>query len=381
MTRTLGLSRRFVVPPLAVLLLAALPVLGEEPKPEPEASPSATAEPATTDPAPTEPTRVVVGGFVDIYYGYNFNKVGPRLRTFDIQHNTFSLSMAEVNLEKKVSPESRVGFRTDLDFGKSASIVSSFEPETVDQQIYENIQQAYVSLLTGKVQWDVGKFVTPIGAEVIESQDNWNYTRSVLFGYAIPFYHVGVRATLPVNDKFTVNAFLLNGWNNDSAADGVQTGAFALTWKPNDKVTWILNDIVGKDTPGSNETRNLFDTTFTLNVNPKLSLMANFDYGTEGDVKWWGIAGYAKLQATTNWDIVGRFEYLDDTQGSFMTFGTTAQTLTITSDYFLVGALRARIDYRTDFAAQPIFPSSSGVDKKTQTTLTVGLVYGFGGKI
>ena len=47
------------------------------------------------------------------------------------------------------------------------------------------------------MQCDVGKFVTPIGAEVIESQDNWNYTRSILFGYAIPFYHVGVRATCP----------------------------------------------------------------------------------------------------------------------------------------------------------------------------------------
>ena len=46
-------------------------------------------------------------------------------------------------------------------------------------------------MLTGKVQWDAGKFVTPIGAEVIESQDNWNYTRSILFGYAIPFYHLG----------------------------------------------------------------------------------------------------------------------------------------------------------------------------------------------
>jgi hypothetical protein len=274
MTRTLGLSRRFVVPPFAVLLLAALPVRGEEPKPEPEASPSATTEPATAEPTTAEPTSVVVGGCVDIYYGYNFNKVGPRLRTFDIQHNTFSLSMAEVNLEKKVSPESRVGFRTDLDFGKSASIVASFEPETVDQQIYENIQQAYVSLLTGKVQWDVGKFVTPIGAEVIESQDNWNYTRSVLFGYAIPFYHVGVRATLPVNDKVTLNGFLLNGWNNDSSVNGIKTFAVGVTWKPTDKITWILNDMVGKDTPGSNETRNLFDTTFTLAVTLALAVLA-----------------------------------------------------------------------------------------------------------
>ena len=57
------------------------------------------------------------------------------------------------------------------------------------------MQQAYVSLLTGKLQLDAGKFVTPLGAEVIESQDDWNYSRSILFGYAIPFYHAGMRAT------------------------------------------------------------------------------------------------------------------------------------------------------------------------------------------
>ena len=41
--------------------------------------------------------------------------------------------------------------------------------------------------------------------------------------------------------------------------------------------------------------------------------MANFDYGKEGAVSWWGIAGYAKYQATPAWALVGRYEYVDDT--------------------------------------------------------------------
>ena len=113
-----------------------------------------------------------------MYYGYNFNKVDPLLRTFDVQHNAFSLSLAEVAFTKLPTPESKVGFRVDLDFGKTADLVASFEPADDGKEIYKHIEQAYGSLLTGKVQWDVGKFVTPIGAEVIESQDNWNYTRS-----------------------------------------------------------------------------------------------------------------------------------------------------------------------------------------------------------
>ena len=58
----------------------------------------------------------------------------------------------------------------------------------------QNVEQAYVSYYApvGKgLTIDFGKFVTPLGNEVIEAKDNWNYSRGILFGYAIPFYHVG----------------------------------------------------------------------------------------------------------------------------------------------------------------------------------------------
>ena len=73
-----------------------------------------------------------------------------------MQHNTFSLSLAEIAFAKGVTPESRVGFRVDLDFGKTADLVAAFEPADDGTEIFKHIQQAYGSLLTGKVQWDVG---------------------------------------------------------------------------------------------------------------------------------------------------------------------------------------------------------------------------------
>jgi hypothetical protein len=361
---------------LTLFVGAAVPSLAQQPAPAP--TPEAAPAPETT-PAPASPPKVVVGGYVDTYYGYNFNRVDPSLRTYDVQHNTFSLSAAEVNFTRTPTAGSRVGFRTDLWVGKAADLTAAFEPESDGKEIYKHVQQAYVSLLTGTVQWDAGKFVTPMGAEVIESQDNWNYTRSILFGYAIPFYHLGVRATLPVNDKLSLGAQLVNGWNNASEINGNKTVHFSVTAKPTAKVTWIGNYMVGKETVGSDDVRHLFDTTLTLAATGKLSLMGNFDYGKEGGVEWWGLAAYAKLQATPTWALVGRYEYVDDSQGGFMTIGTTAQSITLTSDHTIAGALRARVEYRTDLAKEAIFESSDGSTKKSQTTLTVGLVYTFGG--
>jgi Putative beta-barrel porin-2, OmpL-like. bbp2 len=352
----------------SALLWAALPAGAQQPAPE--ASPAA------------EQTKIDVTGFVDVYYAYTFNKVDPALRSFDVQHNAFSLSLAEIAFAKSVNADSRVGFRVDLDFGKTADLVAAYEPEENGKEIYKHVQQAYVSLLAGKkLQLDVGKLVTPLGAEVIESQDNWNYSRSVLFGYAIPFYHVGVRATLPVSDKLTLNGYLVNGWNNSSEINGNKTVAFGATLKPSSKVTWVGTVMSGKETAGSNDTRTLFDTTLTLALTPKVSLMANYDYGKEGDVSWSGVAAYAKFQATPGWAIVGRFEYLDDDDGGFMTIGQKARTLTLTSDHLVAGGLKVRLEYRGDFTDSPFFTNEHGDSKKSQSAFIVGLVYGFGGKI
>src|ERR1051326_4737336 len=57
--------------------------------------------------------RTEISGFVDGYYGYNFNtpvtrKTGPE-RTFDVNHNSFSLNLAELSSAKTPTADSRGG--------------------------------------------------------------------------------------------------------------------------------------------------------------------------------------------------------------------------------------------------------------------------------
>jgi hypothetical protein len=375
MTRRSHLPIFKALPVLACLAAAAAPLRAQEPAPTAEPSPAPSPTPA--------PPSIDVIGFVDAYYLYNFNKTAPALRSFDVQHNAFSLSLAEVAFQKSVTPDSRGGFRADLDFGKTADLVAAYEPEGSDgKEIYKHIQQAYVSFLaTPKLQLDYGKFATIHGAEVIESKDNWNYGRSALFGYAIPFYHTGLRATYTASDKATVVGVITNGWNNSSAIyEGVPCFGLETTLKPNAKVTWVGNVMYGPEHP-SGPKRLLFDTVLTITATPKLTLNSNFDYGKEGDVKWWGVAAYAKYQATPTWDLVGRFEYLDDSKGGFMTLGQTGETVTITSDHKLPGDVMLRLEYYLNLAKNPFFNNSDGVLQKSQSTLAVGVVYAFGGKI
>ena len=77
------------------------------------------------------------------------------------------------------------------------------------------LKEGYFSYLApvGKgLQVDVGKFVTPMGAEVIESKDNWNYSRSLLFTWAEPSVQSGLRVSYDFGD-WAASLFWLNGFS------------------------------------------------------------------------------------------------------------------------------------------------------------------------
>ena len=87
--------------------------------------------------------------------------------------------MFRLTLEKPVTEEAPIGFRTDLSFGDDAEAIHSTGlgagTDTFD------LTQAYVATqipFGDGIDLQFGKFVTLLGGEVIESKDNWNFSRS-----------------------------------------------------------------------------------------------------------------------------------------------------------------------------------------------------------
>ena len=235
------------------------------------------------------------------------------------------------------------------------------------------------------LQFDVGKFVTQHGAEVIEAKDNWNYSRSLLFALAIPYYHSGVRATYSPHPKVALMGTIVNGWNNVVENNGAKTFGAQLAYKPTAALSLVQNYMAGPEQAANNrDWRRLSDTTVTLAVTPKLSLMANYDYGTDtiagSRAHWQGAAGYARFQANKWMAFSPRFEWYDDAQG--FTTGSVQRLKEVTGTFELkpTDAFIWRLEYRTDLSNTPVFKTASGALKKKQTSLGVGLIYSFGYK-
>jgi hypothetical protein len=372
--------------------------------PAPAATPAPAAapadQPAAAPAAPAAPTWSVgpmdISGFIDGYYSYNANRPSDSangqindLYNFNDKADQFSLSAAKLTLNHDPDP---IGAHIDLLFGRTETLVNG--PSSSDNE-GKYIEQAFLSVKPPKargLELDFGKFVTSAGAEVIESKDNWNYSRSLLFAWAIPYFHFGLRSSLPVSKTETIGVQVVNGWNNVTKSNGgVTVGLTSGYVKP--KYTWNLNYYTGpENTSTQNGYRNLIDSTLLLTPNAKFNAYINYDYGQNRDgvtskslgdkllKHWQGVAVAARGQVTGKAALAGRFEFFKDYQGFSTGAPQELKEFTATYEYKWVEGLLARFEYRRDWSDANFFHKGDTAMVDAQSTLTAGFVAFFGPK-
>ena len=330
---------------------------------------------------------VNMSGFVDTSYGYNFNEPNTRtntLRVFDTRAGDFMINNAELVLEKTVSAESPVGFRTDLDFGTDAEVVGSVTTGLGRGDDEFDLQQAYADYLApigNGLDVKLGKFVTMHGAEVIEAKDNWNFSRSYMFGISIPFTHTGIRATYPWTEWLSTTVGVSNGWDVVDDNNKAKTVELSTTVSPFEHFSLGGTYMFGAEQNGdSHDQRHLFDLVATYQPIEKLTLKLNLDFAGEedavdevggGNASWNGVAVYAKYDVTPKWSLATRWEVFNDQDGvrtAANTGGLTGSGIedlrlfewTLTSECKIHEHLIARLEYRLDKADNEVFRHHQG---------------------
>ncbi len=330
---------------------------------------------------------VEVSGIVDGYYSYNFNHPENNFnlgRNFDFRHNSFNLNLAKITFEKKNDVKDRLGFRLDVGFGPTMDWVHAADP--TGSEVVKHIQQAYLSYVApvgSGLTLDFGKFVTVHGAEVIETKDNFNYSRSLLFSYAIPYYHMGLRAKYSFNDKVAMTGLLVNGWDNFTDNNGGKTLGVGVNLTLTKRLSIVQNYMAGPEQPGDDRNwRHLSDTTVTYLASDKLTLMGNFDYGKQTlsdglSGHWKGFAAYLRYAFTNKLAFAPRFEVFDDHDGFRTGLRQRLKEVTLTQELKLATNLLARVEFRRDFSDQEFFNKSFGRTVRSQNTLLIGFSYFF----
>jgi hypothetical protein len=334
---------------------------------------------------------VQANAFASFGYLSNFNKPQDQLvglRYFDKHANTFSVDLAELVVQKAVAKAGDAGFRIDLVAGSFAGLEQSAGLSLGDNADLQQAFVSYIAPLGAGLRFDAGKFVTHMGYELIEGYDGYNdnYSRSLLFNYAIPLTHTGVKASYSLTPKVSVMAMVANGWdvaidNNAGKSIGAQ-----LAIKPIDPVALYVNYIGGPENADDNHSiRQVLDLVGTVTVNPMLSLGVNADYGTENgtsvvvsgdDAKWWGVGGYAKISTTSPFSLGLRAETFKDEGGTRLGLGEArANEVTVTPTFKFGSNFVLRAEGRYDWVNQAVFMDDKNIAKQNQATIGLNAIF------
>jgi hypothetical protein len=353
-------------------------------------------------------------GWVDTYLDYNFNNpqasvvnaipsvvVAPNAtiqgRTFDVHSNSFTLSLAELEVEK-IPEVGGVGFKFDLAFGDTQNIyndtiLASTGSTSLSQfdKTFQHASIAYVAPIGKGLRFDFGKFVTHIGGETIESIKNANFSHSFFYTYAIPFQDYGLRVHYDFNSKVYSEMYVLNGWNVGFGINRGKTYGYTFSYTPSPKFSVVANWLGGPQQFNNQANwRHLGDFQIYVNPTTRFRTMMNIDVANEAkalpngkDTRWDGVAEVLRYRVNEHFDPSVRLEWYRDPDG--FTTGVPQNLLgfTATLDYFLgkgeFDKILVRPEFRYDHGTAKFFSvrGTPGLTRKYQATAGLGLVYYF----
>jgi hypothetical protein len=390
----------------AACALSALPALAQAPAPSPSPSPAVSASPAATpDPAPTK--AWVPSGFAAVQipnvYGANsflFTN-GTSSRTFETLNQQPMFNALNVQAVRS----GLIGGKVELEAGTNANVIASY-PENIDSF---DVTQLYASYNPGPFSLIVGKFATLAGAEVIEDPNNVNISRSILFGFAVPFTHTGARLSYSPTSKFSIIGGVDNGWDNlKGNGTGAKTAEYGIAYNgPAISITAqgysgterISNVAWDEPVGPSLGHRSLIDVVGTLKATPSLTFVGNFDRGQQenapillgdgtqetnalnqlvfGTDTWTGIAGYGTYQITPRWVASLRGETFIDSGGYRTGFDQHWRETTLTFGYAPSSSLLFRIEGRADASNQAVWTDADGKLRNTLQSVALQAIVKF----
>jgi hypothetical protein len=234
---------------------------------------------------------------------------------------------------------------------------------------------------------DVGKFSTPVGLEDNESMANWNYSRSLLYSFAEPSLHAGLRLIGALGESLGFSLFWVDGWNSNFVdGSGMRGFGAAASFRPRATTEIVLVYMGGPEHPPTALAaplafRNLLDAYVIVTAGRRWTAATAVDAGTgRALAMWWGATAYARF---VPWPTVAgtlRAEILSDPSGFVTGTGQFVGGATATLEWRVaVEPVRftPRLEYRRDQSNRAVFAATSAGAREHQDTLTLAFLAAF----
>ncbi|WP_206054804.1 porin [Nitrosococcus wardiae] len=305
-------------------------------------SPSASAqEKAAYFQKPT----IAFSGFLDVYYGFDFNQP-PDSHRPDFLFNHHRHNAVDINLGLLQAHVDGGKYQANLGLmvGTYPQQNLAHEPEWLRNIFAANVG---IALIQDDRLWlDVGIFESHIGFESALSADNWTLTRSLVAENS-PYYLAGAKLTWNPSTQWQLAALMVNGWQRIQRVSGSTLPSFGTqttyTFSENARLNW--STFIGTDDPDKTRRMRYFSNSYgQFQLTEKIGLIAGIDVGFQQTAKgrsdhdvWFGTVLIARYAFSKTWAMAVRGEYYRD--------NTEVIVTTEQMEGFETAGFSANIDY------------------------------------
>ena len=268
-----------------------------------------------------ESGKVIIGGYLDTYYGYDFSQPDSYDRAYSVtssRHNEININFAYIDLKyanEKVRGRIVPGFGTYINSNYSA-----------EQGTLKNLVEANggVCLSAKRNIWvDAGILGSPYTNETVISKDHLMYSRSFGAEYA-PYYLSGVKLSYPINKKLSSYFYVINGWQAIFDVNNPLSVATQIEYRPTNKILLNWDTYLGDETSGNNpnfRTRYFTDLYAIYDGGKKFSFTSCAYIGLQNlkdslniqsNAIWWHANFTGSYKFKENISLSGRLEYYSD---------------------------------------------------------------------
>ena len=336
-----------------------------------------------------------LGGYAEASYVYSNHPVGQAIvgRLYDRFANTFTLNALKLWFDRPYATDKfDAGFHADVLFGQNARVLQS---NGFDLGRHGDVTQLYVTLNVptsdgNGLQFKVGKMVTLMGLEVIESFANPNWSEGNQFIYVENFTALGVSAEHRFSKQIDVELRVFNGWDQVEDVNTHQSFMGRLGIAPDSLTSIALVGYVGPEEANDNSAlRKGADVLLSRKFGTSTAWVQG-DYGKEDangalpdptrDASWWALGGWYAVDLRPSLAFSLRGDYMDDKEGArtaaaFGLEGAPEQKIwtgTVTLGVKSWANLLLRPELRYDHSNLAVFDG-----KKDQVTVALSTTYIF----